>query len=159
MAKHHASADEPRLFNESVLGSAPTDALPMLLPGASAAWAPMQIMLDYKDNACYGAMIRYERKHSFESLRRAINARFGKHENATFAKNPAMGIWRVEDARFTIQLSDSDDEDCYTALYVTLVAPGGMADKLEQLRERKPDMFRDFPIEQVLKELRDMDSE
>jgi len=148
-----------QLFNESVLGSAPTDAIPMLLPNETATWSPKQVILDYKDNACYGAMIHYERSQPFESLRDAINLRFGDYEQPTFAKHPTMGIWRMEDSGFTIQLSDSDDEDSYMAIYIRFVDPATMADKIDDLHESDPELFDDFPADEFTEALRDMDSE
>ena len=143
-----------QLFNESVLGSAPTDAIPMMLPNATATWAPTQVILDYKDNACYGAMIHYERSRPFESLRHAFNSRFGAHEQRTFANEPAMGIWRMEDAGFTIQLSDNDEEDSFLAIYIRFVDPGMAAAKLQELHDTEPDLFGDFPLEEYIDDLR-----
>ncbi len=160
MTASQSQADENvQLFNESVLGSAPTDAIPMLLPNATATWAPKQVVLDYNDNACYGAMIHYERSHPFESLRRAINSRFGDYEQPTFANDRTMGIWRMEDAGFTIQLSDSEDEDSYMAIYIRFVDPAIMADKIDDLRESEPELFDDFLVEEFTEALRDMESE
>ena len=153
------AGENVQLFNESVLGSTPTDAIPMLLPNATATWAPKQVVLDYKDNACYGAMIHYERSHPFESLRRAINSRFGDYEQPTFANDPTMGIWRMEDAGFAIQLSDSDDEDSYLAIYIRFVDPATMADKIDDLRKTEPELFEDFPLKEFTETLRDMDSD
>ena len=147
-----------QLFNETVLGSAPTDAIPMLLTTANPDWSPKQVVLDYKDDACYGAMIHYERSHSFELLRSAINSRFGKHEQPSFADDPTMGIWRMEDARFAIQLSDDEDEDSFMAIYILFVDPKTMATKLEELNENEPELFDDFPLECFTNGLRNMDS-
>ena len=159
MTANHFQADESvQLFNESVLGSAPTDAVPMLLANPTATWAPKQVVLDYKDNACYGAMIHYERSHPFESLRRAINSRYGDYEQPTFANDPMMGIWRMENAGFAIQLSDSEDEDSYMAIYIRFVDPATMATKLEELMETKPELFDNFPLEEFTEALRDADS-
>ncbi len=159
MTATKSQADESvQFFNESVLGSAPTDAIAMLLPNATATWAPKQVVLDYKDNSCYGAMIHYERSHPFESLRRAFNLRFQAHENPTFANDPTMGIWRMEDAGFTIQLSDSEDEDSFMAIYIRFVDPVTMADKIDDLRAKKPELFDDFPVEDFTESLRDMDT-
>ena len=152
-------ADEcVQLFNESVLGSAPSDAVPVLLPNATASWSPKQVVLDYKDNACYGAMVHYERSRPFEFLRLAFNSRFGVHENPTFATDPTMGIWRMEDAGFVIQLSDSNDEDLFIAIYIRFVDPATMADKIDDLRAKKPELFDDFPVEDFTESLRGLTS-
>jgi len=159
MPKNESLAEASvQLFNEAVLGSSSTDAIPMLLSTANANWSPKQVVLDYKDDACYGAMIHYERSHSFELLRSAINSRFGKHEQPTFADYPTMGIWRMEDTGFAIQLSDDDDEDSFMAIYILFVDPETMATKLEELSEIEPELFDDFPLECFTDGLRSMDS-
>ncbi|TWU27941.1 hypothetical protein [Novipirellula artificiosorum] len=146
-----------QLFNEAVLGSSPTDAIPMLLTTANTNWSPKQVVLDYKDDVCYGAMIHYERSRSFETLRTAINSRFGKHEQPTFADDPTMGIWRMEDSGFAIQLSRDDEEDEFVAVYIQFVDPETMATKLEELHNAEPELFEDFPIECFTDGLRSMD--
>ncbi len=147
-----------QLFNEAVLGSSPTDAIPMLLTTANADWSPKQVVLDYKDGACYGAMVHYNRSKPFEVLRSAINSRFGEHEQPTFADDPTMGIWRMEDAGFTIQLSDDNDEDSFMAIYLLFVDPGTMATKLEMLNETEPGLFDEFPLDEFTDSLRETDS-
>lgn len=157
-ANDPSSEATAQLFNQAVLGSSPTDAIPMLLPSAKASWSPRQVILDYKDNACYGAMVHYDRSHSFEALRSAINTQFGDHEQPTFADDPTMGIWRMDDAGFTIQLSDDEDEDTYTAIYVRFVDPDTMATKLDELRKIEPELFEDFPVEEFTDALRESDT-
>ena len=159
MPKNQSPTDASvQLFNEAVLGSSPTDAIPMLLTTANANWSPKQVVLDYKDGACYGAMVHYERSHSFEVLRSAVNSRFAKHEQPTFADDPTMGIWRMEDLGFTIQLSDDEDEDSFMAIYILFVDPETMATKLEELSETEPALFDDFPLEEFTDGLRNVDT-
>lgn len=147
-----------QLFNEAVLGSSPTDPIPMLLTSANADWSPKQVVLDYKDNACYGAMVHYDRSQSFDVLRSAINARFGEHEQPTFADDPTMGIWRMDDAGFTIQLSDAEEEDSYMAIYILFVDPATMATKLDELNETEPELFEGFPLDEFTDALRETDT-
>lgn len=136
----------------------PTDAIPVLLTCSNAEWSPRQVVLDYKDGACYGAMVHYDRLRSFEVIRSAINSRFGKHEQPSFADDPTMGIWRMDDAGFSIQLSDDDEEDSYMAIYVQFVDPATMASKLEELNETEPDLFEDFPLDDFTEALRETDT-
>ncbi len=146
-----------QLFNEAVLGSSPTDAIPMLLTNESASWLPKQIILDYKDGACYGAMVNYERRHSFEFLRAAINARFAKHERPTFANDPTMGIWRMDEKGFSIQLSDGEDEDSFLAIYILFVDPETIVTRLKEMNETDPELFDDFPLEDLIDGLHSID--
>jgi len=148
-ATQPSSESSVQLFNEAVLGSSSTDAIPVLLTCPNAEWSPRQVVLDYKDGACYGAMVHYDRSRSFEAIRSAINLRFGKHEQPSFADDPTMGIWRMDDAGFSIQLSDDEEEDSYMAIYVQFVDPATMASKLEELNETEPELFEDFPLNDV----------
>lgn len=147
-----------QLFNEAVLGSSPTDSVPLLLANPGPTWSPKQVILDYKDGACYGAMVHYERSHSFEVLRSAINSRFTEHEQPTFADDPTMGIWRMDDEGFTISLSDDDEEDSFVAIYILFVDPETLATKLEELNESDPELFNDFPLEDFTEGLRNTDT-
>ncbi|WP_218933647.1 hypothetical protein [Rubripirellula lacrimiformis] len=69
-----------------------------------------------------------------------------------------MGIWRMDDAGFTIQLSDDDDEDSYMAIYVRFVDPNTMATKIEELSETEPELFDDFPLDDFTDALRESDT-
>ncbi|MEM9368011.1 MAG: hypothetical protein AAGD07_18620, partial [Planctomycetota bacterium] len=73
--------------------------------------------------------------------------------------DPTMGIWRMDDAGFTIQLSDDDEEDSYMAIYVQFVDPATMAIKLEELNETEPELFEDFPFGDFVDALREDGSE
>ncbi len=157
-AKHSSSESKVQLFNEAVLGSSSTDAKPVLLMCPNAEWSPRQVVLDYKDGVCYGAMVLYDRSQSFELIRSAINSRFGKHEQPFFADDPTMGIWRMDDAGFSIQLSDDDADDSYVVIYVQFVDPATMASKLAELNETQPELFEEFPLDDFTDALREADT-
>lgn len=57
-----------------------------------------------------------------------------------------MGIWRMDDAGFTIQLSDDEDGESYMVIYILFVDPATMATKLEELSEAEPELFEGFPL-------------
>ena len=147
-----------QLLNEAVLGSSPTDAVPMLLKHSNATWTPKQVILDYKDNACYGAMVHYNRSNSFYQLRAAINSRFASYENPTFAASPTMGIWRIEDLGFSIQLSINNDEDTYTVIYILFVNLKTIASKLEELHEKEPQLFHEQTVDDFIDSLKKTES-
>lgn len=149
-----SSETRVQLFNEAVLGSSPTDPIPMLLTSADADWSPRQVVLDYNDDACYGAMVHYDRSQPFEVLRSAINSRFGKDENPPFANDPKMGSWRMEDAGFAIQLSDDEEMDSYMAIYLLFVDPATMATKLNEMSETEPELFEDLPLDELTDAMR-----
>jgi hypothetical protein len=161
-----------QLFNEAVLGSSPTDAV--IYRGwrsgrgggfdvwyskhTNATWTPKQVILDYKDNACYGAMVHYDRSNSFYQLRAAINSRFASYENPTFAASPTMGIWRIEDLGFSIQLSINNDEDTYTVIYILFVNLKTIASKLEELHEKEPQLFHEQTVDDFIDSLKKTES-
>ncbi|MCD0457843.1 hypothetical protein [Roseiconus lacunae] len=147
-----------QLFNESILGATLSDPLPTLLPRAKATWFPRQVILDYKDNACYGAMIHYDRTQPFELLRGAINLRFGEFEFKDFADDPTMGLWRSEEQGFAIQLSDDEDDESFRVTYLRFVEPATIADTLEDLRESEPELFQGIPADDMIDAFREMDS-
>ena len=69
-----------------------------------------------------------------------------------------MGIWRMEDAGFTIQLSDDEDEGTFMAIYILFVDLETIATKIEELRAAEPELFDDFPVECFTDALREIDS-
>lgn len=142
-----------QLFNEKVLGSTLADEVPTLLPNPTAVWVPKHVQLDHKHGWCYGAIVLYERTYSFESLRRAINSRFKKYESPVFAASPNTGMWRVEEARFAIQLADDKDEDTLVVLYVCLVDAATIVEKMNELRSQDPRLFKDFPFDEFIESL------
>ena len=115
------------------------------------------MILDYNDNACYGAMVHYSKSDSFDHLRDAINTRFSKHEVEGFGDDPVMGLWRIEDSQFAIQLTG--DDDSYVVAYVCFVDPETVISTLERLRETEPDLFDDFDLPDLVDGLKDLDSD
>ena len=65
----------------------------------------------------------------------------------------------MEDAGFTIQLSENEDEDSFMAIYIRFVDPATMADKIDDLRVKEPSLFDNFPVEDFTESLRESDSE
>lgn len=111
----------------------------MLLPATAEAWTPHQIILDYKERACYGAMIHYPKSGTFEELRAGFNARWAAFESPDFAEDPSMAIWRNEDEQFTIQLTEK--EESFLAIYVCFIDGDTMGRKLGELYEEEPELF------------------
>ena len=138
-----------QFFNEALLGADPTQPIPVLLPSETAKWVPKQVVIDYDKNACVGAIIHYEREYSFEELRDALNLRFSSYEDTAFAKDPKMGIWRVENSGFTIQLSDNEEEDSYIAIYIRFADSSIVSERLEELYESDPELFEGFTVDGV----------
>lgn len=132
-----------QLFNDSVLGSPLEDSRPLLNSTESIGWQPRQIILDYKENECYGAMVHYDRKNPFETLREGLNEKYGKFEIPEFASDPEFGMWRVVDGEFAIQLTANENEESFVALYVCFVDGNTMAAKLGELYESSPELFDD----------------
>jgi hypothetical protein len=105
-----APADAPkslRLFNTSVFGKRTTDPLVLLESPAAEKLDPEGVMVDIDKGRYYAATIRYPNTISLEDARKSLNAAYGKWESATFANDPNTGIWRNEDDRIAIQLSEN----------------------------------------------------
>jgi hypothetical protein len=112
-AKSHKPSDL-RLFDTSVFGKRTTDAIVLLKPERVGTLNPETVMVDIEKEQYYAATVRYPKEMSFEAARQSLNRAYGKWEKQTFAKDPTMGIWRNEDDKFSIQLT----EDGFTLVVI-----------------------------------------
>lgn len=105
-----------RLFNTSVFGKQTTDAVVLLEPERAGTLDPETVMVDIEKGQFNAATIRYPKEMSFEAARQSLNRVYGKWEKKTFANDPTMGIWRNEDDKFSIQLTE--DGFSIVAIYI-----------------------------------------
>jgi hypothetical protein len=105
-----------QLFDPSVLGKSTKYALVPLQPREPFAVSPETVQLDIDQDRYYAATVGYPRAISLEDARRALNALYKRWESDTFAEDPTMGTWRHEEAGFSIQLSE--DEDNVVIIYI-----------------------------------------
>ncbi|QEG02173.1 hypothetical protein Mal15_62580 [Stieleria maiorica] len=127
------------LLNHATLFAAEQDVTADLIDDGERAWRPCDIAKDE-----FGAIVQYDKVGTFEELRSRLNTEYPSHETANFANDPDMGIWRIDDPGFTIQLSQDDEEDVYTAIYLRFVDPTTMADAIENVATDNPDLVNDF---------------
>jgi hypothetical protein len=120
------SARDLRLLDTSVFGKRTTDAVVLLKPEREGTLDPETVMVDLEKGQYYAATVRYPKKMSFEAARQSLNRVYRKWEKQTFANDPTMGIWRNEDDKFSIQLT----EDAFTivAIYIkySMVSEGDL---------------------------------
>lgn len=103
-----------RLLNTSVFGKRTTDAVVLLQPEQPGTLDPETVMVDVSKGQYYAATIRYPKDMTFEAVRQSLNRAYGKWEKETFASDPEMGMWRNEDEKFSIQLT----EDAFTIVVI-----------------------------------------
>lgn len=110
-AVHGAPAPKVRLqlFNVAILKQPSDKLVTLLLPKRDGDIEPETVMVDIGDGRFYAATVRYPKKVTLEHARSALNIVYKKWERKSFAKDPAMGIWRIEDDKITVQLSEDDD--------------------------------------------------
>jgi predicted DNA-binding protein (MmcQ/YjbR family) len=73
-------------------------------------------MIDVKEGTYCAATATYPKKITVEEARRSLNKLYEKYERQSLAKKGEMGVWRVEDKKFTIMLTG--EEDCIRLLYI-----------------------------------------
>jgi len=109
-------AQEIRLIDPGVLGRPTDEAVKFLLPAATAAIEPKTIQVDVSMGKYSGAMARYGGSVTFEEAREHLNKKYKKYEQPSYSDNKQMGLWRVTDERFAIQLIH--DEEGTSVLYL-----------------------------------------
>ena len=105
-----ADGDKPvqlRLLNTSIFGKRTTDAIVLLEPPRAGALDPETVMVDIDKGQYYAATVGYPKEITFEAARQALNSAYAKWEVETFAKDPEMGMWRNEDDKFSIQMTEN----------------------------------------------------
>jgi len=121
-----ANSDEPastegkssrlRFFNTAIFGTATDKPVVLLRPARPGQLDPETVMVDIDKGRYFAATVRYPKKISFADARKSLNTIYAKHEKESFAAHPNMGLWRNEDDKFSIQLSE--DEDNLVVIYI-----------------------------------------
>lgn len=122
-----------RLLNTKVFGKSADEPIVVLQKAAKGAISPESVFLDIDDNGTYYAStVRYPLKLGLETVRKLLNKEYGKWEMEDFAKMPDMGLWRNEDDKSSIQLTE--DGDNVVVIYISFMRVP--ADRLEKAFER-----------------------
>ncbi|MHC4441837.1 MAG: alpha-L-fucosidase [Planctomycetota bacterium] len=99
-----------RHFNPRILGTQPEDDIDPLLPLTPGQISPIEVSLDTENNKYIGATVIYPKLVGFKPMRRSLNKLYGKYEHKDFTDHPDMGLWRNEDDRYAIQLTETKDD-------------------------------------------------
>lgn len=107
-----------RLLNTDLFGKSVDDPIVMLSNAEKGGIYPESVFLDIDDSGVYYAStVRYPLALTLEGARKQLNRTYGKWEKADFANDPTMGLWRNEDDKFAIQLTE--DEDSVVVIYIS----------------------------------------
>ena len=113
---HEEKISRLRLFNTAIFGKSTADQIVLLKPAIPGQLDPETIMVDLDKGKYFAATVRYPNKVSFAEARRSLNTIYAKHEKKNFADDPTMGLWRNEDDKLAIQVTE--DEDYLVVIYV-----------------------------------------
>ena len=102
-------AKELRHFNPAIFGKSVDNPIKLLLHGKSNSVEHTGILTDIKGGKFYAATITYPESVSFEEARSSLNKLYKKYEKDSFSENPNMGLWRDEDKKFAIQLTEHEN--------------------------------------------------
>ena len=98
-----------RFFNTAIFGKTTAEPVVLLKPALSGQLDPETVMVDIDKGRYFAATVRYPRRISFADARRSLNTIYAKHEIKSFADDPIMGLWRNEEEKFAIQLTEEKD--------------------------------------------------
>jgi hypothetical protein len=100
-----SEAKAPQLFNTAVLGQPVEKNITLLQDKAPYSVEPVTVMVDIKNGKYIAATIQYPDTLSFEEARENLNKLYKQYEVTNFSEDPLMGLWRNEDMKFAIQLT------------------------------------------------------
>ena len=107
--KSDREASKLRLLDAAIFGKATTQPVVLLQPMKEGQLDPDTVMVDINKGVYYAATVQYPKKMSLADARRSLNTLYAKYEKKDFANDPSMGLWRNEDDKFSIQLTEDDD--------------------------------------------------
>ena len=70
---------------------------------------PLQLRMDLSDGKYSAATILFPKKVAIDQAQKSLNRFYQKYELKEFSNDPKMKLWRVEDKKFSIQLSKGED--------------------------------------------------
>ena len=111
-----------RLFNTDVFGKSTTDPVVLLKPLEKGQLDPETVMVDVDKGRYYGATVNYPKKLTLAEARKSLNSLYAKYEKKSFANDPDMGLWRNDDAKFSIQLTEDDAHVCVIYIKFSMVS-------------------------------------
>jgi hypothetical protein len=107
-----ACANKIQHFNPEIFGKSAGKCALLLSPANENSIKPTQVIIDINEKGIfYATRLIYPKTVALEEARQSINKPYKQYEVKSFVDSPAMGIWRNEVGRFTIQLSTTDECD------------------------------------------------
>jgi len=103
------NAQEIKLADPGVLGQSADEAVKLFISAAPKAIEPQTIQVDLEDGKYSGVMVHYGRNVTLEQARESLNEKYKKYQQPSFAENKEMGLWRVTDRKFAIQLTKTEE--------------------------------------------------
>ena len=103
------NAEELRLFNPGIFGKSVEEPVTVSLPVNQKAIEPISILTDVKSEKFVGATVLYHKSVSFDKARESINKVYKNYESEFSTDGPKMGLWRVTERKFAIQLTETDE--------------------------------------------------
>jgi len=102
-------AQEIKLADPGVLGQSADEAVKLFISAVPKAIEPQTIQVALEDGKYSGLMVHYGRNVTLEQTRESLNEKYKKYQQPSFAENKEMGLWRVTDRKFAIQLTKTEE--------------------------------------------------
>lgn len=100
---------EIKLADPGVLGQSADEAVKLFISAVPKAIEPQNIQADLDDGKYSGLIVHYGRNVTFEQARESLNEKYKKYQQPSFAENKEIGLWRVNDRKFAIQLTKTEE--------------------------------------------------
>jgi hypothetical protein len=114
----NASAKELRLFNSAIFGQSVNEPVKLLVDNTNGI-EPKLIWTDIKEGKYWAATIFYPRDLvTMEEARASLNLVYKKYERLS---NGEIGMWRNEEKKFSIQLTDEKDDEAIRVAFISFV--------------------------------------
>src|SRR6266704_1666587 len=105
----HLNAQEIKLVDPGLFGRSTDEAVKLFVAADPKAIEPQTIQVDLENGKYSGVMVHYGRNVTLEQARESLNEKYKKYQQPSFAENKEMGLWRVTDRKFAIQLTKTEE--------------------------------------------------
>jgi hypothetical protein len=104
-----------QLLDPNIFGKSTKEAVVLLQKKPEGAISPETVMVDINKDRYFAATVNYPKTLTLDQARAVLNKAYKKWERTGYAEH-GMGIWRNEDDKFSIQLSE--DEHNIVVIYI-----------------------------------------
>lgn len=109
LTARHINAQEIKLVDPGVLGRSAGEAIKLFVATDPKAIEPQTILVDLENGMYSGVIAHYGRNVTLEQARTSLNEKHKTYEQLSFAENKEMGLWRITDRKFAIQLTKTEE--------------------------------------------------